>query len=323
MAARIAFFGMESGFSAICLRALLHSELRPHIVVIGVDKPPWQRGPRVDWLPARPSRFERFFGVGPEQPAEHEALSAAAAAARIDVLKTSEVGAVRSRGRIADARPDALVVASFPTLLPESVLSLAPLGGLNLHPGALPEQRGPAPLFWTLKRGEPSLRFAIHVLARGEDDGDLVSTGSMPFPPGTHGAEILRGLATVAAPYLLEALRDLAEGRLERTPQRRAGIGRCPRPSFRDGRVETDRSAEAVFTFVGGCVGSYPIFVECGGDRFFIARALSYDLSAKLPSEFFLSGDRLLLACTPGVVELELRADGAIFTADYVEPPNR
>lgn len=84
-------------------------------------------------------------------------------------------------------------------------------------------------------------------------------------------------------------------------------------------------SAEAVYTFVAGCAGSYPVFVECGGDRFFVESAVSFDPSAALAFEYFLSGDRLILRCKPGVVELALKPEGTLFTAEYEEeePPPR
>jgi hypothetical protein len=52
-----------------------------------------------------------------------------------------------------------------------------------------------------------------------------------------------------------------------------------------------------------------------------VARAVSFDPDATLPSEYFLSGERMLLRCQPGVVELELKPGGTIFTAEYPDQP--
>ncbi len=42
-------------------------------------------------------------------------------------------------------------------------------------------------------------------------------------------------------------------------------------------------------------------------------------MGARLPSEYVVSGDALLLRCADGVVELELKPEGAIFSATYTE----
>ena len=36
-----------------------------------------------------------------------------------------------------------------------------------------------------------------------------------------------------------------------------------------------------------------------------------------MPSEYVVSGNTLLLRCVDGVVELELKPEGAIFSAEY------
>ena len=103
-----------------------------------------------------------------------------------------------------------------------------------------------------------------------------------------------------------------------RLKQSRVGVRRRPRPTFRDARIDTQNTAEQVYIYVSGCAGAYPVFAEVGGDRFFIADALDYDLDADIPFEFVLSGDRLILRCSPGVVELVLRqGEGVIFSSEY------
>ena len=178
-------------------------------------------------------------------------------------------------------------------------------------------QRGPAPLFWALRDGQTKLGFAIHILDEGEDTGDVVAAGEYEVSPGMEGPEILLRCAWAAAPHLIRSVRGLVAGDLVRTAQPKAPTKRCPRPKFRDGQIDPSRSAQDVFTFVAGCAKAYSLFVEIAADRFFVRRAVSFDLSARLPCEYLLTGDVLLLRCDPGVVELELKRDGALFSAEY------
>lgn len=313
----IVFFGLDGRFSTQLLQALARSDLSPLLVVRGEPEPKTLRGPFVRALPARTPPLKKLFGRKSKGERGAYDLVKAAHGLGIDVLETSDPGTPQVRAQIQKLLPEAFVVAGFHRLLPRSVLELARLGGLNVHPGALPEERGPAPLFWALKEGRTRLFFSIHVLDEGEDTGDVVRRGELRFTPGLDGQTILGKCAEAAAPHLIAALRDLLAGQIVRTPQRRGVHTRKPRPEFRDGRIDPGRTAEEVFTFVAGCASAYPLFAECGGDRFFIKGALSYELEGRMVAEYVLTGEKMLLRCTPGIVELELKADGALFSSEY------
>lgn len=338
---RVVFFGMNGAFSAVALHALAVSGLAPVLVVRGLPRARAERHPTTEVTRARRPLLTRLAtrirGDRPDEgaprdlvaseartelaPAEDigigEDLRARATARGIDVVTTNDANTLRARAEIAARSPDVFVVAGFPHLLSRDVLRLASRGGVNLHPGRLPAERGPSPLFWALKEGRTRLAFTVHVLDEGEDSGDVVSTGEIEFPPGLDGELVLARCARAAAPQLIRAVRGMLAGELVRFPQPREGAGRCPRPEHRDGRIDVTKSARAVFTFAGGAARVHSVFAECGGDRFYIARAISFDEQARMPVEYMLTGDRLLLGCNPGVVELELRENGALFTAEY------
>lgn len=306
-------FGLPGPFAVIPLRALAAAGLLPRLVVEGVDRGPEDPVPRgLAVRPARPSWLDRLRHGGPPS-----ALEAEAHRLGVDVVRTGDANQPRVVAMLRRAAPDLMVVAGFPHLLAPSVLRLSRRGGLNVHPGRLPDERGPAPLFWALKAGRTELGWTIHVLDAGEDSGDVVAAGNLDFDPGTHGETLLARIAEAAAPALVRACRGALDGDLVRTPQGPPSRLRAHRPRFRDGRLDPGRPAVQVFTFVAGCAGRYPLFVESAGDRYFVAEALSFDPDAELAFEYVLTGDRLLLRCQPGVVELRLREDGALFASDY------
>jgi methionyl-tRNA formyltransferase len=335
MSHRIVFFGLDGSFSAITLKALAASGLVPSLVVLGVPEPKHVRRPTFEILPGRSGAgfggwVSRLGGRAARSrelvssttvisglPANEVRIAPIAQALGIDVVRTGDPGLLRARARIYEARPEALVVAGFHRLLSKEVLALPERGGLNVHPGRLPAERGPSPVFWALKAGRTEIGWSVHLLDEGEDSGDLLATGELRFDPGTDGEQVHALAARAAAPALLRTLRGVLVGEVVRTPQAQEGRGRCPRPRFRDGLIDPQLPAEAVYTFVAGCARSYPLFVECGGDRFFVARAVSYDPEATLAFEYALTGDRLILGCAPGVVELELKPGGTLFAAEY------
>lgn len=312
-APRIVLFGLSGAYAARPLQALVAAGLAPCLVVEGVDTSEgrWRSG-RVEVLPATARRS--WFG---RSRTPRGALQVAAQALGVDVLRTqnaNDPGVVR---RLERLRPDLFVVCGFPHLFGPRLLGLPRRGGLNLHPGHLPEERGPAPLFWALKSGRTDIGWTVHVLDRGEDTGDIVASGEVSFDPGERGEAVLALVAKAASPALVRACRGALEGDLVRSPQGPAVRPRAHRPVFRDGRIDPGHPARSVFTFVAGCAGRYTLFVESAGDRYFVEDALGFDEEGRLAFEYALTGDRLLLRCDPGVVELRLKEDGALFAADY------
>jgi methionyl-tRNA formyltransferase len=309
---RIVFFGVDGPFSTLPLEALSRTDLKPALVVHGLEKANRLR-PVVEHVRATPGLIDRIL------PKSAGGLAASANRLGIDAVRTDDANCPAVVSLIEKVQAEAFVIAGFPHLLSREMLARFAHGGLNVHPGRLPEERGAAPLFWALKLGRTAIGWTIHVVDEGEDSGDVVAAGELAFERGTDGQQILRRCAEAAVPALIKSVRGLIDGDLIRTPQAQERARRCPRPDFRDGRIDPDRPAEEVFTFVGGCAASYSVFAECGGDRFFIKRPLSFDPNATLAFEYVLTGDRLLLRCNPGMVELELKEEGAIFTATYSE----
>lgn len=318
---RIVFFGLDGAFATTPLNALVSAELAPVLVVVGRERNSYHLRDTTLVRRARPGVWERMQSKlrPPDRPRPGpNDLTSVAHGFGIDVLDTNAANVPRSVSTIASVKPDAFVVAGFPHLLSRTLLDVPRVGGLNVHPGALPAERGPAPLFWALKEGRTKVTLTIHILDAGEDSGDVVATVDVPLEPGVTSGELLARLGQASAPLLVRSVRALLAGDIVRTPQAKGDFRRRRRPRFRDGKLDATRSAEEVYTFVTACADRYSLFAECGGDRFFVSRAVSYDLEASLDFEFVLTGDRLILRCEPGIVELELKEDGALFTAEYV-----
>lgn len=63
--------------------------------------------------------------------------------------------------------------------IPAAIYSLLPMGFYNIHPGPLPEYRGPDPIFRQLKNREPYAAITIHQLDEGFDSGPVVLCSKM------------------------------------------------------------------------------------------------------------------------------------------------
>ncbi|MEL7367850.1 MAG: formyltransferase family protein [Myxococcota bacterium] len=314
---RIVFFGLDGTFATIPLNALARAGMRPILVIRGRSEEPRPWRPAARRIAAQPTWWTKLTGATPDVGQSPNDLAHAAGRLGIDTIDTSNANRKEVLQAIRRLKPDAFVIAGFEHLLSRTALSIPRFGGLNIHPGQLPDERGAAPLFWALRGGRTELHWTIHMLDAGEDTGDVITSGQIQIEPGTDGLVILERMAQAATPALVKAVRALVAGDLVRQPQPESGAARKRRPKFEDGKIDISKPAHAVYTFVGGCSGRYSIFAEVANDRFFIRRALSYDPDADLDFDFVLMGDRLLLRCNPGMVELELKEHGALFSAEY------
>src|SRR5205814_482820 len=92
------------------------------------------------------------------------------------------------KGQAAEARlravgAEAMALTAFAALVPLNVLSLAPIGILNVHPSLLPRWRGAAPIQSTLLAGDAETGVSIIRLVLELDAGPILLQERLPIAP--------------------------------------------------------------------------------------------------------------------------------------------
>lgn len=120
---------------------------------------------------------------------------------------------------LRELRPDALVVVAF-RILPREMFSLPRWGALNVHPSLLPKFRGPAPIQWTLLRGETETGVTIIRLTEEIDGGGMLAQQRTPVQPYENFGALHNRLSIMGAGMLVEVLDKLDAGEaVEPLPQ--------------------------------------------------------------------------------------------------------
>lgn len=193
-----------------------------------------------------------------------------------------EVAALRAPAALAmleAIRPEVVVAACFPWLVPPAWLRRLPMGGLNLHPSHLPAYRGPEPLFWQFRQGEPNPGVTLHWMDAGADTGPIIAQRAVAFPDGLTYAEAEAETATAGAALLVAALgrlRDQGREALAGTPQPVAGPTPAPRPTPADLHLPADWPARRAFNFVRGAEPYGPFTAEAPHGRVQVSAALAW-----------------------------------------------
>ncbi|MCR5725326.1 MAG: methionyl-tRNA formyltransferase [Treponema sp.] len=76
---------------------------------------------------------------------------------------------------------DLLVTFDYGRIFGPKFLALFPLGGINLHPSALPRYRGCTPVPAALLAGDSSLGVAVQKIALKTDEGDILASDEIPL----------------------------------------------------------------------------------------------------------------------------------------------
>jgi len=134
-----------------------------------------------------------------------------------------------SQQRIAEARADVMVVAAYGLILPAPVLSAPRLGCINIHASLLPRWRGAAPIQRAIEAGDRETGITIMQMDEGLDTGPMLLSRAIPIGPEESAGSLHDRLAQLGAELVVEALRDLGQGRLRPVPQPQAGATYAPK----------------------------------------------------------------------------------------------
>ena len=110
--------------------------------------------------------------------------------------------------RLANLNADAMIVAAYGLMIPESLLWLPTLGCLNIHASLLPRWRGAAPIQRALLSGEHETGVTIMQMDAGLDTGPMLLSETVPIAAKDNAQTLHDKLARSGAQLILRALRE-------------------------------------------------------------------------------------------------------------------
>jgi methionyl-tRNA formyltransferase len=235
-------------------------------------------------------------------------MAAAAERLGLPLWQPPTVNDAEGAARLASFAADLLVVCDYGEILRPVALEAARLGGVNLHGSLLPRYRGAAPVQWAVLNGDEESGVTVIQMTPGLDAGPSLGQSATPIGPDETAGELEARLAAIGAELTSRVVAQLAAGTAIGTPQDDSLRTKAPRLKKDDGLVDWSRPAKRVSDQVRG-TNPWPrafafMPVEKGPPvRLVIDRALVVD-GAGTPGEVLLAGDRLVVACGEGAVEL-------------------
>jgi len=266
--------------------------------------------------PDRPAGRGRKLAPSPVKQA---ALAAGVTVEQPESLKSAEV-----QQRLADYRPDLLVVVAYGLILPRKVLAIPRLGCWNVHASVLPRWRGAAPIQRAILAGDAESGVDLMQMEAGLDTGPVLLRRRTPIRPDDTGGSLHDRLAALGAEVLAEGLRrTLAGETLVATPQPADGVTYAHKLEKAEAKLDFHRPAIELERQVRA-FDPWPVAeAEIAGEslRIWAARAIDRDHHA-VPGSVLVAGrEGIEVACGAGVLRLTAvqRAGGKrIGAADYL-----
>lgn len=211
-------------------------------------------------------------------------------------------------------KPQLIVVAAYGKILPPDLLSLPPLGCINVHSSLLPRYRGAAPINWAILNGDRETGVTIMHMAEGLDTGDMISSVSTPIGESETAPELHDRLARMGAELLVQTVEALEQGRAARTPQRESEACYAPMLSRALSPMDWNRPAGELQAQVRGLNPWPSAIAELDGVRCKVWRSTVMEERTERTPGSLVQSDKqgLKVACGGGTVLRidELQPDG-------------
>ena len=219
--------------------------------------------------------------------------------------------------------PDLIVVAAYGKILPVEILSIPPLGCVNIHASLLPKYRGAAPIHRAIIDGEEETGVTLMYMARGMDTGDMIAKAKTPIGSKTV-SQLHQELAEMGAELLLEQLPLIGGGTADRIPQKEEEATYAPMIFKQECFVDFKKSPKAIQRLIQGTnswPGAYTLY-QGEAMKLWEARALAEKTQAADGTVLRADRDGLAVAAAGGVVlvkKLQLPGKRAMTVEDYLK----
>lgn len=287
----IIYFGSAGPLSCEPLRALLSSGCK--VAAIAVDSL---------------HEYNLFISDIPTINATAESIESLALLNDIPLIKLTN-NLSENSSEICAYQPDIILVSCYGRRLPDDILSIPKIGCFNIHPSLLPAYRGPAPVFWQFREGEPEFGVTLHRMSSRYDSGNIISQKKITIPDGVSKRQANSLLAHGAAELLKQALPVLQRGQFTEMPQNEDAASYQGFPTQDDYRVSIQWTAKRMYNFM--CATWQPsIAFSCEVDgrivRLLQAHSYQDETNQEIQGKrYSIKDHQITLACQQGIIRCQ------------------
>ncbi len=245
---------------------------------------------------------------------------------KLEVYQPTTLRSEESAELIKSLAPDMIVVAAYGKILPESILTIPPLGCINVHGSLLPKYRGAAPIQRSIIDGETETGVTIMYMDVGLDTGDMLAKKAVKIDENDNFETIHDKLADEGARLLLETIEAIENGSAVREKQDELKSSYAKKIENADCILSFDESAKQVHDRIRG-LSPFPLAVcEHNGKalKLVSSELADRERTHKNPGEVLkcdAKNNRIEVACAVGSIYITgvlPEGKGRMKAADYI-----
>ncbi len=223
---------------------------------------------------------------------------------------------------LSSLAPDLCVTAAFGQILSQEILDIPRIGTVNVHASLLPKHRGSAPINWAILQGDDVVGVTTMMTDKGIDTGDMLLKAETACLPGETAGELTLRMAELGANLLIDTLRAMETGTLERIPQDHENMTYDPMLTKEMGVIDWSAPAKDIVNRIHG-LNPWPGCSTLAAEgRLKLLRAEIAD-GAGQPGEILVADAKqgLIIAAGEGAVRVtQLQAPGGkpMSSRDYL-----
>jgi methionyl-tRNA formyltransferase len=203
---------------------------------------------------------------------------------------------------VANSNVDAMIVAAYGLILPQTVLDMPHLGCLNIHASLLPRWRGAAPIHRAILAGDAETGITIMQMDAGLDTGDMLYEAKLAIENNDTSATLHDRLAILGGKAVVHTLENLAQYQASKTKQNNDFANYAAKLTKAEGQIDWTQPAVVLDRLIRG-LQPWPVaYTKIGDDVLRVWSAELMDETVTGQAGEILAVDRngIVVACGDG-----------------------
>lgn len=142
--------------------------------------------------------------------------------------------------------PTVLIVVAYGKIIPDNILNIPRLGGVNVHPSLLPKHRGPAPIQAAILNLDNETGVSIMLLDAEMDHGPILAQEKIKLNKTETGESLHNKLSALGADLLIKTLDKYLNHEITAKEQNHAQATYTKLIQKEDGKIDWQEKAEVI-----------------------------------------------------------------------------
>jgi methionyl-tRNA formyltransferase len=200
---------------------------------------------------------------------------------------------------VADSNIDAMIVAAYGLILPQTVLDMPRLGCLNIHASLLPRWRGAAPIHRAILAGDAETGITIMQMDAGLDTGDMLYEAKLAIENNDTSATLHDRLAILGGEAIVHTLENLAQYQDSKTKQDNEFANYAAKLTKAEGQIDWTQPAVVLDRLIRG-LQPWPVaYTKIGDDvlRVWSAELINESVTGQAGEILTVDRNGIAVAC--------------------------